>query len=112
MRSGKLNRRVTIQQPAPGRDAGGQPSTAWANVDGGDGRAWADILYLNGRQYATSNAEASAATVSIRVRYRTDLNATMRIVYGATIFDILAVLPDEEGRDHVDLACSTGVNSG
>jgi SPP1 family predicted phage head-tail adaptor len=112
MRSGKLNRRLTIQQPGPARDAAGQPSTGWVNVDGGTGEVWADILYLNGRQYATSNAEASSATVSIRVRYRTDLNATMRVVYGATIFDILAVLPDEEDRDHVDLACSTGVNSG
>jgi SPP1 family predicted phage head-tail adaptor len=95
MRAGKLNRRITIQQPGPTRD-----------------EVWADILYLNGRQYATSNAEASSATVSIRVRYRTDLNATMRVVYGATIFDILAVLPDEENRDHVDLACSTGASNG
>jgi SPP1 family predicted phage head-tail adaptor len=110
MRAGKLNRRVTIQQPGPPRDAAGQPSTGWVDVDRGD--VWADIRYLNGRQYLTSNAEASSATVSIRVRYRPDLNATMRVVYGATIFDILAVLPDDEDRDHVDLACSTGANNG
>jgi SPP1 family predicted phage head-tail adaptor len=73
---------------------------------------WADVRYLNGRQYLTSNAEANAATASVRVRYRADLRANMRLVFGATVFDIVAVLPDEEGRDHLDLACATGANNG
>ena len=46
------------------------------------------------------------------MRYRTDLNAGMRIVYNGTIFNVLAVLPDGEDRDRVDLACSTGINEG
>lgn len=108
MRAGKLNRRVTIQQPGPTRDTAGQPTTGWVDFDS----VWADVRYMNGRQYTTSNAEASSATVSIRVRYRTDLSSIMRVVHGVTIFDILAVLPDEEDRDHLDLACSTGVNNG
>lgn len=108
MRAGKLKHRVTIQTPGQVRDPAGQPSTGWTDFD----TVWADVRYLNGRQFLTSNAEKNAATASIRVRWRTDLNAAMRVVYGATVLDIVAVLPDEEGQDHVDLACTTGVNNG
>jgi SPP1 family predicted phage head-tail adaptor len=108
MRAGKLKHRMTIQTPGQIRDPAGQPSTGWIDFD----TVWADVRYLNGRQFLASSAEKNAATVSIRVRWRTDLNAAMRVVYGATVFDIVAVLPDEEDQDHVDLACTTGVNNG
>jgi phage head-tail adaptor, putative, SPP1 family len=108
MRAGKLRHRVTIQRRDPVRDSAGGPSTSWVDF----AEAWADVRYLNGRQFLTSNGEANSATVSVRIRYRTDLTADMRVTFGAAIFDILAVLPDEEGRDHVDLACNTGVSNG
>ncbi|MFM0315964.1 phage head closure protein [Paraburkholderia nemoris] len=108
MRAGKLRHRVTIQQRGPARDSAGQPSISWVDFD----TVWADVRYLNGRQYLTSDAEANGATVSVRIRYRTDVTAVMRVLYGTAVFDILAVLPDEDGRDHVDLACNTGVSNG
>lgn len=108
MRAGKLKHRVTIQMPARVRDAAGQPAIGWTDF----AKVWANVQYLNGRQFLTSNGEANSATASIRLRYRTDLNATMRVLYGSTIFDIVAVLPDEDGGDHVDLACTTGTNNG
>lgn len=108
MRIGKLNRRVSLQAPVTHKDAGGQEIPAWTEIS----RPWTDIRYLSGREYATSDTTVSGATASIRMRYRTDLNAGMRIVYNGTIFNVLAVLPDEEDRDRVDLACSTGINEG
>lgn len=108
MRIGKLNRRVSLQQSGTERDAAGQAIASWTEI----AKPWADIRYLNGKEYATSGTVVSGATVSVRIRYRTDVKASMRVVYGETIFNILAVLPDEERRDRLDLACNTGVNDG
>ncbi|MBB3259998.1 SPP1 family predicted phage head-tail adaptor [Paraburkholderia bannensis] len=99
---------MSLQQRGTQRDAAGQPVASWSEI----ARPWADIRYLNGKEYATSGTIVSGATASVRIRYRTDVTASMRVVCGATIFNILAVLPDEEGRDHLDLACNTGVNDG
>lgn len=109
MQAGTLNRQVTIQALGPGRDAFGQPTEAeWADVV----TVWANIRTLNGREFAAAGGEASQATASIRIRYRTGLTAGMRVLHGATVYNVVAVLPDEAGRVHVDLACTTGANEG
>lgn len=108
MRIGKLNRRVSLQKLGPAQDAAGQSTDEWAEF----AKPWANILFVNGKEFATAGSEASSATVSVMLRYRTDVTAAMRIVYRGAIYNILAVLPDEDDRDHVYLACSTGVNDG
>ena len=108
MQAGKLNRRIQIQVDGEGQNAGGEPVHGWIKF----ADAWANIKTVNGREYATSDSEASEVTTSIRIRYRTDLTAKMRVVYKNTIYSIVAVLPDEAGREYVDLACSSGVNDG
>ena len=42
---------------------------------------------------------------SIRIRRRDDITAAMRVVHGAKVYDIKAVLPDEHGRGFLDLVC-------
>jgi SPP1 family predicted phage head-tail adaptor len=108
MRIGKLNRRISLQARVALPDAAGQDVITWTEV----AKPWADIRYVNGKEYATSGTTVSGATVSIRIRYRTGLDASMRVVHRGAIYSVLAVLPDEEDRDHLDLACNTGVNDG
>ncbi len=108
MRAGSLNRRVRIERRSAGQDAAGGPTDTWVEL----ATVWASVLFLSGREFATAGSEASAANASIRVRWRTDVDATMRVVYGSRIFNIQAVLPDEVGHEHVDLACNTGLNNG
>jgi SPP1 family predicted phage head-tail adaptor len=109
MEAGKLNRRVSLQQIAETRDAAGQVvASGWTEV----ARPWANIRYLNGKEYATSGTVVSSATASVRIRYRRDITASMRVVYRDTVFNILAVLPDEVGHEYIDLACNTGVRAG
>lgn len=100
-----LNHRITIERPSTVKDAIGQPVEGWEPVDSGDGKIWANVRYLNGVETIKAGAEMSIAKASIRVRYRTDLDASMRVRYGATTFKVNAVLPDEVGRWHVDLVC-------
>jgi SPP1 family predicted phage head-tail adaptor len=108
MRAGALNRRVRIEKRQAAQDESGGPADAWVEL----ATVWASILFLNGREFATSGSEASAASASIRVRWRTDVDATMRVIHGGRIFNVQAVLPDEACHEHVDLACSTGLNGG
>lgn len=102
MRAGQLNRRVTIQKMGPSRDEIGQPIPAdWQDV----ASVWAHIKHLSGSETIKASAEVSAVRASIRIRYRTGLDAGMRVLHGETVYQVKAVLPDEARRDHVDLVC-------
>ena len=98
---GTLNRQVRIQAQTTTQDALGQPLLEWADV----AIVWADIRMPKGMQAIKADASVSVAAASIRIRYRTDLNAGMRVLHGATVYQINAVLPDVAGRVFVDLAC-------
>lgn len=44
------------------------------------------------------------------IRYRADVDASMRVAYRNKYYNILAVLPDaESGREHLTLMTSEGV---
>jgi len=108
MNIGKLNRRVSLQKLGPAQDSAGQPTQQWTEF----AKPWADIRFVSGKEFATAGSEASSATASIRLRYREDVTPAMRVVYRSSIFNIVAILPDESGHEYVDLACTTGANNG
>lgn len=97
----RRNRLVTLQKPVDGQDSIGQPLTGWADV----AQVFANILYLSGVESIKAGADTSVARASIRIGYRTDVTAAMRVSIGETVFQVKAVLPDETGKRHVDLAC-------
>ena len=105
MRAGPLNNRVTLQALVEGQDEIGQPVTAWADL----ATVWADIRHQSGSEAIKANAETSIVKASIRIRRRTDVTAAMRVVHGATVYEIKAVLPDEQSRDKMDLVCEVVV---
>ena len=100
MKAGMLNSRISIQQLSTGTDAIGQPVTTWADF----ASVWANIRYLNGIETVKADAQTSVVKASIRIRRRTDITPAMRVTYGVTTFQINAVLPDEQGREHIDLS--------
>lgn len=102
--AGKLNSRVTIQAPGTAQDDAGQPLAAWSDV----ATVWANIALKSGLETIKGDAPVSVVQASIRIRYRTDLNAGMRVVHGSTQYDIRAVLPDNGRREFTDLVCETG----
>lgn len=99
--TGQLNRRISLQMLTGGQDALGQPVQTWTEI----AQVWADIRHLSGMQAIQADAHISTVRASIRVRYRSGLAAGMRVVHGATVYAIRAVLPDETDRQAVDLAC-------
>ena len=101
MQAGRLNRRCTLQSPSQSVDAIGQPTPGWTDV----ATVWANIKVEKGMEHIRANADTAVNKVSIRVRYRTDLTAAMRIVHGATVYAVNAVMPDEAGRQYTDMVC-------
>lgn len=101
MDSRDLKSLVTVQVLQAGQDAIGQPVTTWATFK----TLRANIRYLNGLETIKADAQTSVVKASIRIRRRTDITAAMRVVFGATTFEIKAVLPDEQDRERLDLAC-------
>jgi len=101
MDSRDLKSLVTVQVLQAGQDEIGQPVTTWATFK----TLRANIRYLNGLETIKADAQTSVVKASIRIRRRTDITAAMRVVYGATTFEIKAVLPDEQDRERLDLAC-------
>ena len=100
MQAGRLNRKCTLQQPGATADELGQPIPGWTDV----ATVWADIKHLSGLSAIKSGADVSIVQSSIRIRYRAGIDAGMRVVHGADIYDIRAVLPDG-GKQFVDLVC-------
>ena len=99
MQAGRLNRRVTLQQPAAGFDELGQPIPGWTDV----ATVWADIRMKSGLESIKAGASVSVVQASIRIRYRAGVNAGMRVVHNLTAYNITAVQPDVGGREFVDL---------
>ena len=103
----KLNSRVSIQRLVETPTGTGGTTVSWSDV----AEVWADVRFVNGLEAIKSEFPVSIAKVSIRVRWRADVDATCRVVSGSTIFDVKAVLTDSHHR-YVDLVCETGANNG
>ena len=101
MDPGQLNRFVTIKTRAAGRNAIGEIQTTWVTLR----QAWANIRHQRGMEALRSDRPVSEVGTSIRLRYCTDLDAGMRVEFGSTVYEIEAVLPDEQQRTWTDLVC-------
>lgn len=89
----RLNKRVTIQAPATGQDANGEPLTTFTNfVTDGDGKVWASIDDISGNEFISADATQNKVTTKIVIRKRTGVIASMRVLYGSVTYNIEAVL--------------------
>lgn len=110
MRAGKLRHRITIQKPGRARDpVTGGWIDGWTEV----ARPWASIEPLSAREFIAAQASQSAVTARIVIRYRPDIDATMRILYRGRVYNIHGVLADpKSGLEYLTLPVSEGVNDG
>lgn len=101
--AGSLKDRITIQRHTQDKDEWNTPvpdSEAWVEF----AKVWADVKHPSGLGAIKADAEVSIARASMRIRRRTDVDAGMRVLFGAAVYDIKAVLPGST-REYVDLVC-------
>jgi SPP1 family predicted phage head-tail adaptor len=115
--AGRMNKRVAFQRKSATQDDWGQPVDTWTDVC----TLWGNVRTPTGLNFIANEmqeggTEVSRSAVSIRVRKASAVSNGivhgMRALIGSTIYDIRAVLPDEEGDEYVDVACAVGASEG
>lgn len=99
MRSGRLRHRVRIERATETQNAFGEPVKGWSLL----GEVWAGIEPLRGNERFQAQAVQSSEDVRIVMRFNPDLSDIStkdRVVFGAKVYDINAVLNiDERNRE-------------
>ena len=108
MQAGKLNKRVKIQGHTETIDEYGYAVKDWTDL----ATVWAHVKNVNGREFIKSNVALSEVSTSIRIRKRKGLDSSMRVIFNDEKYQVVAVLPDEETNDYLDLACKRWVEHG
>lgn len=109
---GKLRHRVTFQQKVVGEDSNGDTVENWEDLATLP-TVWAGYEPLSARDFNASRSEQSEIASRFTVRYRDDLDASMRILFRGKAHNIVGVLPDKDsGLEYLTLPCKSGVNPG
>ena len=108
MNIGALDRRVTIERRAVVDDPLGGEIITWVLL----ATLWANFRNTTGAEAIRNDVQVGTTKASIRIRYREDIDQTCRLLHRGLVYQIEQVLPDQQGREYVDLVCSTGANDG
>lgn len=99
MNAGDLNTRITIQHQQIVQDGAGQAIPTWVDL----AHVWADFRHKSGMQAVVNDAEKSTVKASARIRWRTGLDHSMRVIAPTGTYMVEAVMPDLRSREYVDL---------
>lgn len=105
--AGALRHWVQIQRPQIAQDPStGEMVTTWVEL----ASVWADVAPASGREFLAAAAEQSEVRGRITIRFRDDVDATMRVAYRGKWYAIVAALPDaDSGIEHLTLMVAEGV---
>lgn len=108
MEAGLLNRRVTVQRKSAARDEFGGLSDTWEDVV----TVWARVVPLRGQELFRAQQTIAENTHNFYIRYRTDLDTAMRLVYQGLPFNILSLTDVDDRRRELQILTSQGLSSG
>lgn len=105
--AGKYRHRVTLQSKAVTRDAMGGEVIVWSDV----ATIWARVEALTGRALMAAQQAQSEVSGRILLRHRADIQPDWRVMHGADIYAIHAIIPDPSGEE-LNLQVSKGLKHG
>jgi SPP1 family predicted phage head-tail adaptor len=106
----RLRHRVTVQTFTTVQDSNtGAVTDTWADVFTD---LPAEIYPMSGREFVAAQSIQAGVTTKITVRDVGSIEPRMRVLHGASIYNIKAVLPDPSLARHLTLMCEVGVNNG
>lgn len=111
MIAGKLNRRVTIMQRADAQDATyGTMQTAWAPL----ATVWAEVqdMLPSRAESAADGIDISRRPARVRMRYRTDVDTTMRLTVDGRTLRIIAGPAELGFRDGIEFMAEEVTSGG
>ncbi|MEW8230352.1 MAG: phage head closure protein [Candidatus Thiodiazotropha endolucinida] len=101
MISGRLKHAITIEQPTGDRSTSGQPTIVWSTF----ADVYADIYSVTGKEWFEAHQVNSSVTTKIVIRYLDGVRPDMRVKHGETVYNIIAVLNQENPRKPTTLMC-------
>ena len=97
MRAGRLNRRITIQEPTESQGTTGQAVPSWATYR----TVWAEVKQRTGKESFDADQMVAETNTIFKIRYLTGLTRKMRISYGGDYYGIesIAEIGFKEGHE-------------
>ncbi|HEX5486501.1 MAG TPA: phage head closure protein [Limnobacter sp.] len=111
MDAGSLNKRITLQRKVTTKGPAGGVQETWENLTDTP-EVWARKVDRSGVQTTESGQTISKVTSNFRIRYRTDVEPSMRVLFNSRPYNILYVLDLDGMNDFLELMCETGANNG
>jgi SPP1 family predicted phage head-tail adaptor len=102
---GALRRRLTLEAPVRTEGEGGTAAIAWSPV----AQVWAAVAPLAGRETVAADAVTGRVTHEVRLRFRDGVRPEMRFAAGSRMFEIRAVLDEDERRRWLVCLCEERV---
>ena len=93
--SGKLRHRVTIQEPTTVDGTSGGNYETWSNV----ATVWAQVTPSSGREFWEIRKSNSEIDGEVRMRYRGNINPTMRLLFKNRPLEIQYIINRDEKNE-------------
>ena len=108
-----LNQRVELQAKSVSRDAMGGEVITWTKQSSiaSDGLWAARVEALSGKSLIAAQQAQSEVTARILMRNNPAVQADWRVLYGADVYAIHAIIPDADGVG-MNLQCAKGLLDG
>jgi len=111
VRAGQLRHRVTIEKYVKGRrdDDGYNLPSQWIE----NGKLWAKVTPLSSKDLMSAQAEQSEVTARMMVRYNTEIDTTMRVIWKGKVYaiDSEGLDDNEDGVTYTTFNLSSGVEN-
>lgn len=93
----RLRHRLAIQRQTQTQDIarGGAITVLWTDLDT---EVPCEAVPLSGREFIQANAVQVQVDTRFTIRWRDDLDETMRLVFDGSIYNIRSILPDPSAR--------------
>ena len=103
--TGEMRERVLIQKQTQSVDDYGAFSTIWIDIDEFP-NVWARVSQERSNNNFVSEKNENEAIYNIVIRYRSDVDEKMRIVWRGKFLAIDSILNVDERRRYLELLCS------
>jgi SPP1 family predicted phage head-tail adaptor len=103
--AGSLNERIAIQARVNDENSRGEKTYTYATFS----TVWAEANPKKGREFMAASQLQGEGPAVFKIRYRTDLDRTMRVVWKGVTYELKSPPVDEHNtREWLYLYCTSG----
>jgi SPP1 family predicted phage head-tail adaptor len=106
MQAGRLRHRITVQENTPTQNEIGEWVDAWTDY----ATVWASVEPARGSQYYQAKQLDSKVDGTIIMRYRDDIEPTMRVIHDGRTLKIVSLLTVKERKRELHIMYSEALD--